>query len=357
MDKKEEVKLSVTRYIVSGLITFMFTIIAILMGPTEMIDGVIYSKPYVFPFVMAFVPVIYVFFTYIFKKAQNHKRVSEGKSCIMGKVRDWATYKKVLSYISAFWFSALFTVGLEEAKKITQDQYGGINVVTWGLITVALSGVLTKRKKKAVIVKPSEQAYEPILENTANYAQSAGNCTTSTPTRYCYMCGMPVGGSDKFCGNCGAKIAGTFTTYTGPSNEDFSKYGGVKADLMSIDLMDGHDFEHWTADMLRDQGFENVEVTRGSGDQGVDVLAEKGGIKYAIQCKRYTSHLGNTPVQEVHAGKAMYHCHVGVVVTNQYFTDGAKQLASATGTLLWDRDYITAYLEKKHKLGEEIFGN
>lgn len=356
MDRKEEIKLSITRYIVSGLITFIFTIVAILVGPTEMIDGVIYSKPYVFPFVMAFVPVIYVIFTYIFKKAQNYKRVSEGKSCIMGKFRDWATYKKVLSYISAFWFSALFTVGLGESKKITQDQYGVINVVTWALITITLSAFLTKSKKKPVITKASGQEYEPILENTANYAQSTENCITRKPTGYCCMCGMPLGDNDKFCGNCGAKVAETSTISAAPSNEDFSKYGGVDADLMSIDLMDGHDFEYWTADMLRDQGFENVEVTRGSGDQGVDVLAEKGGVKYAIQCKRYTSHLGNTPVQEVHAGKSMYHCHIGVVVTNQYFTDGAKQLASATGTLLWDRDYITAYLEKKHQLGKEVFG-
>ena len=345
MDRKEDIKLSVTRHIVSGLITFIFTIVAILTGPSETIDGVIYLEPYVFPFVMAFVPVVYVLFTYIFKKAQNYKRISEGKSCILGKARDWATYKKVLSYISAFWFSALFTVGLYEAKKITQNQYGMINVVTWALITLLLSGFLTKSKKKAVIAKPPEQEHEPVLEN----AENSENCITDKPTRCCYMCGVAVGDSGKFCENCGAKVAGTFTTYVEPSNENLSKYGGVESALLTIDLMDGHEFEYWTADMLRDMGFNSVEVTRGSGDQGVDVLAEKGGVKYAIQCKRYTSNLGNTPIQEVHAGKDMYHCHVGVVITNQYFTKGAKQLAEATGTLLWDRKYIEGYLTYKQK--------
>lgn len=129
-------------------------------------------------------------------------------------------------------------------------------------------------------------------------------------------------------------------------NEDiFAKYGGQDAQMLSIDLMEGHDFEYWCAGLLRKIGFSHVEVTPGSNDQGVDILAQKDGVKYAIQCKRYSHDLGNTPVQEVHAGKAMYNCHVGVVLTNQHFTTGAKQLAKATGVLLWDRDWIKSHLE------------
>lgn len=114
----------------------------------------------------------------------------------------------------------------------------------------------------------------------------------------------------------------------------------VKSELSKIDLMDGHTFEHWCADILQKNGFDGVEVTPGSGDQGVDVLAQKDGIKYAIQCKCYSSDLGNTPIQEVNAGKTIYHCHIGVVMTNRYFTAGAKEAAEATGVLLWDRNKI-----------------
>lgn len=115
--------------------------------------------------------------------------------------------------------------------------------------------------------------------------------------------------------------------------------------LLSVDLLDGHAFEYWCAAFLREIGFIKVEVTPGSGDQGVDILAEKDGIKYAIQCKCYASNLGNTPIQEVTAGKSFYHCHVGVVMTNRYFTPKARELAEATGTLLWDRDWIAAHLK------------
>lgn len=107
-----------------------------------------------------------------------------------------------------------------------------------------------------------------------------------------------------------------------------------------VDNMDGHKFEHFCAQILSRNGFVNVQVTPGSGDQGVDIIAEKDGVKYAIQCKRYASPLGNTPVQEVHAGKTFYGCHVGVVMTNSTFTLGAINLATATGVLLWDRSVL-----------------
>ncbi len=48
--------------------------------------------------------------------------------------------------------------------------------------------------------------------------------------------------------------------------------------------------------------FKSVEVTRGSGDYGVDVLAEKEGVTYAVQCKRYDGPVGVKAVQEAYAG-------------------------------------------------------
>lgn len=119
----------------------------------------------------------------------------------------------------------------------------------------------------------------------------------------------------------------------------------VEYELSKIDGMDGHLFEHWCADLLRRNGFCDVKVTPGSNDQGVDILAKKDGVTYAIQCKRYSSDLGNTPVQEVAAGRAIYGCHVAVVMTNQYFTSSAKVAASATNVLLWDRDQLTRMIE------------
>ena len=42
------------------------------------------------------------------------------------------------------------------------------------------------------------------------------------------------------------------------------------------DDMEGRDFEVFCARLLENRGFEEVEVTKCSGDYGVDILAEKG---------------------------------------------------------------------------------
>lgn len=105
----------------------------------------------------------------------------------------------------------------------------------------------------------------------------------------------------------------------------------------TIDLMDGLEFERFCADVLKRNGFNKVDITPSSGDYGVDILAEKDSVRYAFQCKCYSTKLGNSPVQEVTAGKVFYGCHVGVVLTNSTFTEGAIRLAKTNGVLLWDR--------------------
>ena len=118
-----------------------------------------------------------------------------------------------------------------------------------------------------------------------------------------------------------------------------------KDEWTEVDDMEGLEFENWCALLLRQNGFQNVTVTKGSYDQGVDIHAQKDEIKYAIQCKCYSSALGNTPIQEVFTGKTIYRCHVGVVMTNSYFTENAKKAAEATGILLWDRDRLEKMME------------
>lgn len=126
--------------------------------------------------------------------------------------------------------------------------------------------------------------------------------------------------------------------------------------IAEVDEMDGHEFEKWCAKLLGENAFEGVSLTKASGDQGVDVLAAKDGIKYAFQCKCYASDLSNTPVQEVAAGMKLYKCHVGVVMTNRHFSSGAKELAAATGVLLWDREKLISMIPHKTEVqGEEAF--
>lgn len=115
---------------------------------------------------------------------------------------------------------------------------------------------------------------------------------------------------------------------------------GAPSPMSLVDGMSGVEFEQWCAELLERNGFHEVKRCGGAGDQGVDIVATKDEVRYAIQCKCYATDLGNTPVQEVYAGKQYYRCQVGVVMTNRHFTKGAVNLAAATGVLLWDRERL-----------------
>lgn len=113
-----------------------------------------------------------------------------------------------------------------------------------------------------------------------------------------------------------------------------------------LDEMEGLDFEYYCAELLRNRGFIEVEVTKSSGDYGIDILAEKEGVTYAIQCKRYNALVGVKAVQEAYAGRDFYDRMVGCVLTNQYFTQPAVDAAQKLKILLWDRDYLEEMIEE-----------
>lgn len=126
-----------------------------------------------------------------------------------------------------------------------------------------------------------------------------------------------------------------------------------KTSTINYDYMEGHQFEYFCADTLRRNGFINVEVTQGSGDHGIDILAEKDGITYAIQCKCYSSNIGNAAVQQAYTGKGFYHKDIAVVLTNRYFTSQATEEAKALGVKLWDRDKLNEMIGNADKTTAE----
>ena len=93
------------------------------------------------------------------------------------------------------------------------------------------------------------------------------------------------------------------------------------------------DFESVCAEALEENGWK-TQLTKASGDQGVDVIASKPGKRVAIQCKLYSNTVGNKAVQEALAGKSFINADFACVVTNALFTRSAKELASTTGVLL-----------------------
>ena len=98
--------------------------------------------------------------------------------------------------------------------------------------------------------------------------------------------------------------------------------------------MNPYSYEYSVAAFLQNNGYKNVRVTKASGDYGVDITAVKGKKKYAVQCKYYSNPVGLSAVQEVVAGKSMYGCDSAMVITNNTFTQPARNLAAQNGVEL-----------------------
>jgi len=104
--------------------------------------------------------------------------------------------------------------------------------------------------------------------------------------------------------------------------------------------MDGSEYEAYCARILVEAGWK-VWNKGDSGDQGVDLVAERDGVTVAIQCKRYRSSVGNSAVQEIYAGKATVSASaMAAVVTNAPYTRSAKELAGVTGVFLLHHDEL-----------------
>ncbi|WP_165904133.1 restriction endonuclease [Plasticicumulans lactativorans] len=110
-----------------------------------------------------------------------------------------------------------------------------------------------------------------------------------------------------------------------------------------LDRLTGPEFEQRLAILFRHQGY-SVKLTKGSGDQGADLLLSKGNILIAVQAKRYTARVGNRAIQELLGGMIFYKCNRGMVVTTSDFTRSAKELAAkASGVELWGRSELRAH--------------
>lgn len=110
---------------------------------------------------------------------------------------------------------------------------------------------------------------------------------------------------------------------------------------MDFSSMSGWDFERYCADCLLKKGFTKAEVTSGSGDHGVDIIAEQNGIRFGIQCKLYQGQIPNKAVQEAYTGASYYDCDIAVIMSNSELTKQADEEARKLRVKFWNiADYI-----------------
>lgn len=118
-----------------------------------------------------------------------------------------------------------------------------------------------------------------------------------------------------------------------------------KYTIDDVDLMTGTEFEEFVGLLFKKMGYSS-QVTKQSGDQGLDVIATKNGTKIGVQAKCYSNTVGNSAVQEAVAGKSFYNCDKVIVITNNFFTPAAIELAQSNGVILWNRDMLKEKLKE-----------
>ena len=110
-------------------------------------------------------------------------------------------------------------------------------------------------------------------------------------------------------------------------------------DMAVIDCMTGLEFERYIAGLLKNQGYTNVRLTE-KYDYGVDIIANKDGIRWGIQVKRYSSLVKADAVRQVVTALRSYNCDRAMVVTNSTFSHTANELARSNDCVLIDRNIL-----------------
>ena len=106
--------------------------------------------------------------------------------------------------------------------------------------------------------------------------------------------------------------------------------------------MDPIHYEMHCALQLQKAGWATKATPR-TGDQGADVLAERGGVTLVVQCKLYSNNVGNGSVQEAVAARVFHRTDLAAVVSNAAFTKSARDLAGMSDVTLLHHSQLPAY--------------
>lgn len=99
--------------------------------------------------------------------------------------------------------------------------------------------------------------------------------------------------------------------------------------------MRGEAYERYIARLYEEEGYQ-TSVTRKTDDRGIDVLAEKDGIRIAIQAKHYSrsNRVSSTEVQQYSGLLTRGDIHGVVIATTSSYTQPAREVARNRGIKL-----------------------
>lgn len=130
------------------------------------------------------------------------------------------------------------------------------------------------------------------------------------------------------------------------SFSDINAFNNIDViELMKINTMSGIDFEIFLINLFKKMGFSAV-LTPNTCDHGADIILSKNSVKIAVQAKRYQGTVPNAAVMQCHYAMTHYDCKRGFVVTNNVFSNHARQEASIADIRLIERPELEKLIKK-----------
>jgi HJR/Mrr/RecB family endonuclease len=121
---------------------------------------------------------------------------------------------------------------------------------------------------------------------------------------------------------------------------DLPKLREIKIGLANnFENISPFDFEYFVARLLQEMGY-TTEVTKKTGDYGIDIIAKKGKMIVAVQCKRHNEKnlIGNVLIQQLLGSMQFINASHCIFITTSSFTKNAITQSQNSPIELWDKD-------------------
>ncbi len=123
---------------------------------------------------------------------------------------------------------------------------------------------------------------------------------------------------------------------------------GQAEQLAEIQSDEASEYRKRIVDSLQEHGW-TTEVTPDSGENGIDIVAERGGRRLGIQCRPTHNAICNTAIKQAHLGRALHKAEAAIVLSDAPCTDSARALARVSGVPLLSEQELP-------KVFDRVFG-
>lgn len=119
-------------------------------------------------------------------------------------------------------------------------------------------------------------------------------------------------------------------------------------ELANIDNINKTEFEDYVGGILTYRGFK-VEKKGDCINLGVNFIAQKNNLKYAVQIVQKAGLVSRVAVSDGDREKHRYGCDRAMLITNGYFAQDAIELSVSKGCDLIDRDALANWIANFQK--------